>query len=394
MGVNYFLLGKSNQSFCRILFTFFFIFLPITQGFSSDEVFESSFNFSDLSKPIHQPSAGSRNCCAFGVDLRVKAFPLIVINQVVGMEDIKNHYFGGKAPLRDKEAQGEMYSCRGGFLDTAHIRHAADWTAYMAYLLDRYGKTGGQIELIKEGGRRWLTIHPIEFEITRAELLLVAQRMAYDTTVWHEILTWFAPAVVPFFSEKHSSFAPEDNFSNILGTSLAKKALLSGDPYNSAMTRELKNSLMDLGTVSREKARMAFLAVNGNWWNKRYHMPDSRSVPRRHTNSYGVVRPWRLHHAAELGCVEEEIVTAELVLPETFVGQDGQVHHITDFYELEVQPTKKIPLEAILPGQVERRINHRQYPQIVERMDGLIQSEMQGLGVENATLDPITTYGR
>jgi hypothetical protein len=339
------------------------------------------FNFSDVPFAIHQPAASTRNCCAFGYDLSVKFFPPIHINQVIGGEDVTTHKFGnkGKGP---SEAQGEMYSCHAGFLDSAHIRHAADWTAYLAITLEKMYRTGGKIKLKREGGKRDLEILPINEVLSKDNIISIAQRISYDTMVWHEILTWYVPAVVPIFSEKHSSFAPEDNFSNIMGTYAAKRALLSGNPYNSAMVEAQQYYLQMYDTRPRQEAIDAFDWVHDIWWNKRLRMPNSWGVMKRHMNSYPAVTPWQVSGREFLGCEIQEAPTLEV--PQTVVTPSGNTLNITDLYNLTIKAHKKIPVKE-LTGNTENIVSHREFPAIVEKMQDIVRDEFMNAGFDDPT---------
>ena len=57
-------------------------------------------------------------------------------------------------PAFDREHNGLVYTCRGGFIDTAHVRDYADWAIFLVAQIARLAETGGVVELPDEGGRR------------------------------------------------------------------------------------------------------------------------------------------------------------------------------------------------------------------------------------------------
>jgi hypothetical protein len=349
---------------------------------------ETSFNFSDLKHRIFQPPLATRNCCAFGYDAKVSFFPMVKITQVVGLEDLTHHSYANQRSGK-REQQGEMYSCHAGFLDTAHIRHALDWTAYFAVLLEkRLGRNKQTIRLLKEGGKRTLTLNPVDETLSRENIVTIAQRMSYDTTVWHEILTWYSPAVVAFFSEKHSSFAPEDNFSNLLGTYIARDALLSGRPFNQAAHEFTKKYLSDYDTRSRQEAFVAFDWVGSDfisveaWWDRKIKMPNSWSVLKRHLNAYPQVTPWQVPSREYMGCEIQN--PPKFDVPEYITTPSGKVLKITDLYKIEIEANKKVPVPYLTGRQDSQLISHQDFPAAVEKVKEAIILEF----TENGYADP------
>jgi hypothetical protein len=84
-----------------------------------------------------------RPCCAFGADLASKMGPIPVpafrVGNMLGRDDVGPHtYDSGLLHFRRSEQQtvalnneknGLIYTCRGGFIDTAHVRDYADWAS-------------------------------------------------------------------------------------------------------------------------------------------------------------------------------------------------------------------------------------------------------------------------
>ncbi len=178
-----------------------------------------------------------------------------------------------------KEKDGILYTCRGGHIDTPHVRKAADWTAYLA------GKT---LNRLKRGNTRfsfklweptryyvtvgyppgWSRLGRQERErIAREVSILLGQYLAFNALTWHEIVTWFGYRPTPWYPEFPSAFSWEDTYSNLLGTHLAVRAMRDGTrPYNEAMTVALDEELRWLGVQPKDVAKRAAKAVRGVWW--------------------------------------------------------------------------------------------------------------------------------
>lgn len=90
-----------------------------------------------------------RPCCAFGSDIgasiaRLFPIPGYHIPNVIGPDEVGRHTFdsglvsmaldGRVDPAFGREHNGLVYTCRGGFIDTAHVRDYADWAIYLVAL--------------------------------------------------------------------------------------------------------------------------------------------------------------------------------------------------------------------------------------------------------------------
>ncbi|MFP6640431.1 MAG: DUF4056 domain-containing protein, partial [Myxococcota bacterium] len=183
-----------------------------------------------------------RFCCAFGTNVGVRLgqmpIPFLRVGKVLDLEELGPHrYDGATAAIDDErpgafpggEANGMMYTCHGGFLDTAHIREQVDWVAFFVSQLDRHLDTGVEVDLTPEGARRRLVLRPVPPELVerygRNEVIVaVAQWLAYQGSVWHEIAQWYGWSLVNIYSEKVSGFSPEDPISNAIGLNLLSGA--------------------------------------------------------------------------------------------------------------------------------------------------------------------------
>jgi hypothetical protein len=182
---------------------------------------------------------------------------------------------------RSAEANGVLYTCRAGHIDTTHLRIAADWTAHLAaesykhllrgdqsfsfrMIADRHSPHYVQISYPADWASRSLEQRrPIAREVA----LTMGPYLAFTMVTWHEILTWYGYKSVFFVPEFHSAFSWEDSFSNLLGTYLAAKALRdTAHCYDEAMTVVLNEEMRKLGVQPAAVAKQASASVQGKWY--------------------------------------------------------------------------------------------------------------------------------
>ena len=177
------------------------------------------------------------------------------------------------------ERNGILYTCRAGHIDIPHLRKAADWTAYLAEKAYERLKQGDTTFTFKfwepsryfvwlEYPPNWKELPEVERDqIARDISIKLGQYFAFTGLTWHEIITWFGYSSLPWYPEFPSAFSWEDTFSNLLGTHLAVKALLSTRySYDEAMTIALDHELQRLGAQSKQTATRAAQAVKGLWY--------------------------------------------------------------------------------------------------------------------------------
>jgi hypothetical protein len=108
-----------------------------------------------------------RPCCAFGADLRVTLLsipvPGVQLANVVAVDELDPHQFDtgtlafesgrpGGPPINDGR-NGLIDTCRGGFIDTAHLRDWADWRLALGARIARTLESGTTIDLPDEDDR-------------------------------------------------------------------------------------------------------------------------------------------------------------------------------------------------------------------------------------------------
>ena len=252
-----------------------------------------------------------RPCCGFGSSLRVRVgavnIPGVSIANIRSPDDIGRHTYDAGRNAQDQiigsERNGLVYTCRGGFIDTAHVRDYADWTLYFATRFGRHLEEGTRITLPDdEGGRRTIVLAPIDPDLIaavgrREVSSALAVWAAFQLSIWHEIATWYGWSSLTLFPERASAFSPEDLYSNLLGAKLASAIVNAGNDiseplWNEAMDAWLSQSLSFLGAVDASVGEDAMAAVDGVWWDSNVRLPDPKLVLRRHFELGLDQRPW------------------------------------------------------------------------------------------------------
>ena len=178
------------------------------------------------------------------------------------------------------ETNGIVYTCKAGHIDLTHVRWCADYTRYFVKktrnTLMKKGK-GFSVNLTLELSthkvkfgypKDWDSISQKDKEKIATEIAFeVGPYLAFNTTLWHEILTWFGVHFMGFEPEFNSSFSWEDLYSNLLGTKLGVDALKDTDhKYDTAMTLAIDRELRKLGVQSRSTAIDAAERMRGKWF--------------------------------------------------------------------------------------------------------------------------------
>jgi hypothetical protein len=230
----------------------------------------------------------SRACCAFAVNYRVKLgpFPLPFLRlggplsfgpfstedsaprssessgdaaptnrsclRIGGTADPKelgaHRYDSRYGPIDDRGVRGLscgegdaiFYTCRGGFVDSAELREAADYTAYLitqfAAKLDqptariRLADYGAQLYVDYQEVPRAFLVDPVERERV---VLRLARWTAHQILVWREIAQWYGRSSHALFPEVASAFSPEDLSSSAIGV-----RMLDGVDWRNAWSTE------------------------------------------------------------------------------------------------------------------------------------------------------------
>jgi hypothetical protein len=187
-----------------------------------------------------------------------------------------SYSFGGS------EGFGIFYTLRGGSIDLDHVRGAADLTkcAYIrANAAIKKGRSGFSVSPAFE-----ITTNKVKFQyppswdalpqaekdrIAHEAALIIAPVVAYNSTLWHEMITWKGTHFMFIEPEHTSAFSWDDLYSNLIGVELAMQAIKDGHiasaNYNKAMTALIAEEFQKLQVVSRAKAKEITESVRGTW---------------------------------------------------------------------------------------------------------------------------------
>jgi len=333
-----------------------------------------------------------RPCCAFGSELRASLDGLIPIPwyripNVLGPGDLGPHtYDSGVFTARsdgrvsagfDAERNGLVYTCRGGFIDTAHVRDYVDWAIYFAAQIGRLSETGGEIALPDEGGSRRVRVRPLPAKIVdryglRASVTTLAQFIAFEVSIWHEIATWYGWSSLKAFPERASAFSPEDLYSNMLGSKLmlaiTAKGLAGSEPeYDRAVDGWFARALELLGAVPRELGNEVTRSLDGLWWDSRHRLPDPALVQRRNFAIGDPIRPWLAPESALPGGVRRALAEACGGAPAPVVfANPARVPGVElgDLTTLEIEVDDSLAQQEPFATRG-RHLTQRDFPQIV-----------------------------
>jgi hypothetical protein len=292
-----------------------------TSDLSDEEVhaaFFSKLNPDDI--PAVPEPTSLRPCCIFGNDIgaRVGSVPVpgYEIRYVLELGSLGTHRFN-KGPMAVQagmekgiladEASGILYTCRGGFIDIAHVRDNADRTIYLASQITRMAVTGGTIPLTGEGARRRIVVKPLDRQLVRTYglrevVISLAEWLDHYAGLWHEIATWYGWSSTPF-PERPSAFSPEDIYSNRLGARIAgtvvrRHTRATELVYDHEVTALLRDTMIELGPLPRAATRRAFEYVDGIWWDSSKRIPDNLLVRHRNFDIGPELSPWTIPDAA------------------------------------------------------------------------------------------------
>jgi hypothetical protein len=329
-----------------------------------------------------------RPCCAFGYDLRARlAFLPILGYRLVNLKTIdeigRHHYDSGVVTLGsedsfvDEEHNGLVFTCRGGFIDTAHVRDYADWTIYLASRFFEQLASGTTIDLPNEAGKRRVVLEKVDPEFLRRHdpvslTMAIAQWLAFQLSIWHEIATWYGWSAVPGYPEKLSAFSPEDLYSNALGTKIAVASAFgfsarSEDLYDRSVDAWLRAAVDVLGPTSLETAIEAMRSLEGVWWNPAARLPDPDLVLRRNLSIGETITPWLVPQGRASEALEAALrrecggwpSPLPLATPSTF---EGTPLRTLARLELRVDPAmaSQPPFDALGPA-----VTQEDFPAIV-----------------------------
>ncbi len=242
----------------------------------------------DLELPVLPLPAHTRNCCLFGMDLRVDFagmhVPFFELGNVIDVDELGAHAYATPAGAADVEGNGLVYTCRGGWIDTAHVREQADQVVFLALAIAHTLESGSVTRIPGHGAATTIVVAGVPPALIEREgrldaAMALAAWAAFRISIWHELATWFGYQTVSGFSEQPSAFSPEDLYSNALGIRLGLAVLAEHDfrsdaDYDLAIEAFLIEGLRRLGAIPRSDAREVMTALDGRWWDSARRVPD------------------------------------------------------------------------------------------------------------------------
>jgi hypothetical protein len=186
------------------------------------------------------------------------------------------HRYGGSF----LESNGIVYCSQCGHIDITHVRWNADWTRYCALQIQKSlinDKKGFNFNLAMESSTHEISFtYPANWtSLSKPEKQKIAEEISYEVgpyiafnaTLWHEIITFFGTHFAFIEPEFNSAFTWEDMYSNLLGTKVAVAAMKDKTKsYNAAMTQEIYNAIRDLGVQPRKVALDASRKMRNKWY--------------------------------------------------------------------------------------------------------------------------------
>jgi len=279
----------------------------------------------------------------------------------------------------DDERNGLVYTCRGGFIDLAHVRDNADNTIAIAAALGRALETGTTVTVPPQGATIRIRLRPVPADAIRRHdrmqlAVAGAEWVAFQLSIWHEIATFYGYAALPQWPEKISAFSPEDLYSNQLGVRIAGAIVLAKQAssdleYDVSMDAWIAGTLKRLVAVPPAASRAAMHAVDGLWWDSTKRIPDWTLVRRRQFETV-ILRPWRIEDAtprprapmAALATCHDEEVPLVLQVADGFAGVPFR-----DYLTVEVEVDDALAKAGFpLPHRGSRLVTQEDFPPIID----------------------------
>ena len=220
--------------------------------------------------------------------------PFFSVENIVDASRLGKHIYndGSQSVISNllglgNESNGLIFTSKGGFIDTAHVRDAADFTYYLYQQIYQHLGSDYRITLPTELRKRFIRLNKSKQTLTYRErqaiIIELAALLAFRLAQWHEIAQWFGYESIAGFPEFVSAFSPEDLYSNMLGAITAKQVLeqqpdLSPSGFSQAMTDAFKEQL---GSVSAEETKYHIQQLNGQWWDHNTRLPQKWVVLKR-----------------------------------------------------------------------------------------------------------------
>jgi hypothetical protein len=211
----------------------------------------------------------------------------------------------------------------------------------------------------------------------------MAQWLAFQMSIWHELATAYGWASIDFYPEYVSAFSPEDLYSNLLGIKIAGGLLLrtgsaaTDSVYDRNMDVWLQATLKYLAPVSAEAGQEAMYLVDGIWWDSKARLPNPRLVLRRNLDAGEEIVPWvvsRAYHSLEMSAwIAQQCAGNEqpLVLrrQESLRGVK-----FSDFVTLQIDVD--VPDPFPFPRADSKQITQEHFPAVIESVRTFVDERL------------------
>lgn len=301
---------------------------------------------------LTNPQKKDRKCfCQFGYGMYLFNAPLFPITGLVEPDGYGTHSYSQPGL---KEHNGTMYTCKGGFIDMSHLRAAVDWTVFLTFKIVTEGK---DFDVSDSGAVMQLRFKNLN-SLNVKDIAAIAQKIAYERLVWHEIASWHYHPPNHTFNEKQSAFTPEDIYSDFLGTVIGKNIalrILSGyetKPFEEIASEEIQSTLFTLMPLKKKEGTMkAYDIVDRNkqiklpeaqqnldvWWDSKVAFSDQRYIFKRYTEIGPKLSPWLVPNDNSIGCPAKQKSTVLSVPEKTLRGKS-----LYDYYTFKISPDSSL----------------------------------------------------
>jgi hypothetical protein len=301
---------------------------------------------------LNTPPRIIRTCCSFGSEVKVAGIPFLKVSDISSIDKLGPHKYLGN----EFENNGIIYTKKGGFIDIGHLRDQADWTAYLHFQMMAKTSENLVLELGREGGQKRLEICD-ENMSNPLDKVILAGKIAYNLSVWHEISTFYGASYIPMVPERYSAFSIEDAYSNLLGVQIGMQAIQSNLPYEEAVTQLIAAKLKELEVVnSLEETVDAMESVEGYWWTREAKLPSKHLLLRREFDLETSLMPWLIEDIEHTGVCEETLCPPKYTL-------DGTP--LDNFFELKIQLNSKFPVKKIFGKDENRMITQHDFNTLI-----------------------------
>ncbi|VAW45753.1 hypothetical protein MNBD_GAMMA03-1271 [hydrothermal vent metagenome] len=323
-----------------------------------------------------------------------------IANFVASITDTNPEYFHEQGIPRQPASQdpvGYVYTSRGGLIDIGHVRGLADRTRHMAVKVYQHIQKGEDFQIYSEKGKRVVRMLKKVPSSDPALAALLGAKIAYECSIWHEIVTFFT-------WEQYSAFSPEDNYSNLLGCYIGFNALFDRkNNYNVAVNVILFMILSQLKYQTKEVTEKSvdyindywfqtntdlkveelpgyFEGYNPRWWTKELRNKVQLELLRRHFDVTKAVSPWIISEVDISGKKTLRdflrkkcgypIKPIHIQVPD----KDLKGNPLSDYYRMEINVDTEIIPASYLKG-LKDPISSTDFPELIERMRKVVRKK-------------------